>query len=126
MYRRTRAAHPYRHHLCLNRTTLISGFPLSHKHTPVVTVRSAISIRTSLINFVTIKDFSEICSNGYIWRQADRMRENRVEGRGCASVVKCVLPAAECVVLLFQSDFSLLDVNHLTGQILRFPTNRYG
>lgn len=41
------------------------------------------------------------------------------------SVVKCVSPAVECIVLLFESDFSLLDLNHLPGQILWFPTDRY-
>ncbi len=82
---------PYRHHLFLNRTSLISEFPLSHSqsltrththtHTPVVTVRSAIRIRTSLINFVTIKDFSQIRSNRYMEgeRHADKMQEKGLE-----------------------------------------------
>lgn len=39
-------------------------------------------------------------------------------------VRQCVLPAAECIVLLFQSNFSLLDLNHLPGQILGFPADR--
>lgn len=50
--------------------------------------------------------------------QADRMREiglKREKGILCASECVCVLPAVECVVLLFQSNFSLLDLNHLPG-----------
>ena len=42
----------------------------------------------------------------------------------CVCVKKFLLPAVECVVLLFQSKFSLLDLNHLPGQILWFPTFR--
>lgn len=42
----------------------------------------------------------------------------------CERVRVCVLPAVECVVLLFQSNFSLLDLNHLPGQILGFPTDK--
>lgn len=132
---------PYRHHLCLNRTSLISEFPLSqsqsltnthtYTHTPVVTVRSAIRIRTSLINFVTIKDFWEIRSNRYMGgeRHAGRQNETKKVWRQregfCVCVNKCLLPAVECVVLLFQSNFSLLDLNHLPGQILWFPTDRH-
>lgn len=98
----------------------------------MVTVRSAIRIRTTLINFVTIKDFSEIRSIRYMGGergvQADRMREKGLKAeRGilCVCVKKCLLPAVECVVLLFQSKFSLLDLNHLPGQILWFPTYRH-
>lgn len=59
--------------------------------------------------------------------QADRMREiglKREKGILCVSECVCVLPAVECVVLLFQSNFSLLDLNHLPGQILGFPTDK--
>ncbi len=38
---------------------------------------------------------------------------------------ECVyLPAIECVVLLFQIQFSLLNLYDLPGQILRFPTTK--
>lgn len=127
---------PYRHHLCLNRTSLISEFPLSqsqsHTHTPMVTVRSAIRIRTSLINFVTIKDFLEIRSNRYMGREMHACRQTEREKKVwrhregfCVGVKKCLLPAVECVVLLFQGKFSLLDLNHLPGQILWFPTDTH-
>ncbi len=61
--------------------------------------------------------------------QADEMREKglkaeRERERFCACVMKCWLPAVKCVVLLFQSKFSLLDLNHLPGQILWFPADR--
>lgn len=59
----------------------------------MVTVRSAIRIRTTLINFVTIKDFSEIRSIRYMGggeRRTGRQNERkRSEGRERDFVCVC-------------------------------------
>ena len=63
-------------------------------------------------------------------KQASNPQNNR---KGC-TIAECVrvyvcvrvcdLPAGKCVVLLFQGNFPLLDLNHFPGQIFRLPTEK--